>query len=66
MPVIFLSLFLEAWRKKKKRHVVILCKMMLQHTANYYIDIYDCMSEDKEISWRLWPASTPGLKNCNF
>jgi hypothetical protein len=57
--------FLTALQKKKK-HTVILCKTVLQHTANCYINVLSEVPEDGLIGCELGPARSPDLNPCGF
>jgi hypothetical protein len=48
---------------QKKRHMVIICKMVLQHTANYSTTVLNEEFEDRLISHRLWPERSPDLNH---
>jgi hypothetical protein len=52
--------------RKKKRHMVILCKMVLQHTATYSVNGLNELFEDRLLSRGLWPARSPDLNPCDF
>jgi hypothetical protein len=60
VSVTFFSPFLRALQKKA-RYMTISCNMVLQHKANYKINVLNEVSEDRLISCRLWPAGYPGL-----
>jgi hypothetical protein len=65
MSLTFFGPFLTVlW--KKKRHMVILCKMGLQHTATYSIFYLNEVFEDRLISRGLWPARSPDLNPRDF
>jgi hypothetical protein len=65
MSVTFYGSFAGALRKKK-RHMIILCKMVLQHTATYSINVLNEVFENRLISRGLWPARSPDLNPCDF
>jgi hypothetical protein len=65
MSVTFYGPFSGALQKKK-RHMVILCKIVLQHTATYSISVLNEVCEDRLISRELWPAMSPDLNISDF
>jgi hypothetical protein len=46
--------------------MVILCKMVLLHTAAYSIHVLNEMFEDRLKSRILWPARSPDFNPCGF
>jgi hypothetical protein len=66
MSVTFLGPFSGALWKKKK-YMIILCKMVLQHTLPLYsINVLNKVFENRLISRGLWPARSPDLNPCDF
>jgi hypothetical protein len=47
--------------QKKDRHSCVMQDGITAHTANYFINVLNELSEDRLISCRVWPARCPDL-----